>query len=232
MDDESSESSDSKKDVYFIGCLNKKQVKIGVSHTPEQRLSDIQTNSSETLYIIEVVEEAGEAIESKLHEVVEPEHTRGEWFSIADDAAKDMARWARMNRRKLEDDLEVTAPPGWGTIMEVAQDWDVSERTIYRWRKEGKVLENRFGNTKYYRHVNRFLFSSSKTAFDDIEEEIKAYTSQRDYDRVMRDVNIRKGQLKNLKTYCIQKGYTIDQVIEFAIDRILPKNMADILEDA
>ena len=63
--------------IYFIS--NKKQVKIGFSNNPQERLCELQTANPLKLKLIGTLN-GSYPTESELHKVFKKFHIRGEWF--------------------------------------------------------------------------------------------------------------------------------------------------------
>jgi hypothetical protein len=73
---------DELKKIYFIS--DGKKIKIGISIDPERRLKSLQTGSSNTLRLVEIVS-GNDKLERQLHEYYKDYHERGEWFNIKEE---------------------------------------------------------------------------------------------------------------------------------------------------
>lgn len=66
--------------VYFIQPVDGGLVKIGVSNSPESRLSNLQCGSPVELRIVKTIPDVPRSLERKLHEKFAQHRRRGEWF--------------------------------------------------------------------------------------------------------------------------------------------------------
>ena len=66
--------------IYFIGC-NDRYVKIGVSHSPDSRLNDLQVGNPYDLTMLKTIDVSDKA-EAYLHDKFSHLHHRREWFNL------------------------------------------------------------------------------------------------------------------------------------------------------
>jgi len=70
--------------IYFIKNIANGNIKIGFSDTPNKRLADLQTGSTDKLVLIRTIE-GDEAVEAALHEQFAMHRLQGEWFAPAEE---------------------------------------------------------------------------------------------------------------------------------------------------
>lgn len=107
--------------VYFIS--DGRFVKVGWARDPLARLGELQTGSSQTLFILGVA--AGErTLESEYHRFLEDGRVRGEWF---DPARSD--RLAEIVQRLQQEADEIQVPPVQkiGHLLVYPQRWALFE---------------------------------------------------------------------------------------------------------
>lgn len=66
--------------LYFIYCEEPKSIKIGISTTPLNRLSNLGTGSPSRLHLVFYSRLFGSAAEEKLHQLLRSHRRTGEWF--------------------------------------------------------------------------------------------------------------------------------------------------------
>jgi len=71
--------------IYFIGCPGAKEVKIGRSKNPGQRLKTLQTSSPEKLYLYGYFLEKDDITEKNVHHKFKHLRKTGEWFLYNDE---------------------------------------------------------------------------------------------------------------------------------------------------
>lgn len=70
--------------IYFIGDTKANMVKIGISTTPEKRLSSLQTSTPNRLVFLAITE-GNEKKEKELHQRFKRYRKSGEWFELSDE---------------------------------------------------------------------------------------------------------------------------------------------------
>lgn len=70
--------------IYFIKNISNGQIKIGFADSPNKRLTDLQTGSSDRLVLIKSIE-GDRAAEAELHKQFALHRLNGEWFTPADE---------------------------------------------------------------------------------------------------------------------------------------------------
>ncbi len=81
--------------VYFI--QNGNAVKIGVSHTPSKRMSDMSTHNHSSLKLLGVVS-GGLKRERSLHKRFAKHHIKGEWFKLVPQIVDYIRKYRRKTR--------------------------------------------------------------------------------------------------------------------------------------
>jgi len=71
--------------VYFIGNVDLRSVKIGKSNNPKKRLAELQTGNSHNLMLYAVVENVTPDYEMELHKLLKHLQMKGEWFELTDE---------------------------------------------------------------------------------------------------------------------------------------------------
>lgn len=74
--------------VYFIEALGLNRLKIGYSHNPKSRLSDLQVASPVKLALILGITNGDDELERAIHQRFAEFRTAGEWFVFADPIRK------------------------------------------------------------------------------------------------------------------------------------------------
>jgi hypothetical protein len=70
--------------IYFIKNVVNGQIKIGFADSPNKRLADLQTGSTDKLVLIRSID-GDKATEAALHERFAVHRLQGEWFTPADE---------------------------------------------------------------------------------------------------------------------------------------------------
>jgi len=83
------------KRLYFVRRGHDGPIKIGVSHTPSERVKDFRCGNAEPLTVLLEVEQAGDITERALHKRFAAHRKSGEWFEPCDEL---MALIARLSR--------------------------------------------------------------------------------------------------------------------------------------
>lgn len=71
--------------VYFMGSVKSKAVKIGNSGNPESRLAEIQRGHPHKLVLYTVVENVAMDYETEIHRMFKHIRKEGEWFELTDE---------------------------------------------------------------------------------------------------------------------------------------------------
>lgn len=82
--------------LYVIIDSNQQHCKIGFSKNPEKRLKTLQTGNSSKLILIHTVEVPVTRVkdfETQIHNELRVYQTKGEWFKVTPDFAKNMLDW-------------------------------------------------------------------------------------------------------------------------------------------
>lgn len=70
--------------IYFIGNVEKREVKIGRSNNPQKRLAELQTANSQNLVLYGVIDNVTPELENSLHKILSSIRLKGEWFKLTD----------------------------------------------------------------------------------------------------------------------------------------------------
>ena len=70
--------------IYFIGNVEKGEVKIGRSNNPQKRLAELQTANSQNLVLYGVIDNVTPELENTLHKILSSIRLKGEWFKLTD----------------------------------------------------------------------------------------------------------------------------------------------------
>lgn len=140
--------------VYFIqGADGTGPIKIGYAKDPKKRLAEIQRMSPVLLTILNAIE-GDRKREGAIHRHFADLRLFGEWFKATDALLAFIANPPILPQIKQEkvkplEDKQQPAKINGFTINEVAQALQLSERTIRRWIKAGRLYavecSGRFG---------------------------------------------------------------------------------------
>ena len=85
--------------IYFIGC-NDRYVKIGVSHSPGDRLNDLQVGNPYDLTMLKTIDVSHKA-EAYLHDKFSHLHHRREWFNLTSELREYIATEVETDLRQF-----------------------------------------------------------------------------------------------------------------------------------
>lgn len=71
--------------IYFLGCDENRNIKIGISKNPLQRKRELQAGSPVKLYVRAVIDRQTENDEARLHRIFKDCRLWGEWFTLNDE---------------------------------------------------------------------------------------------------------------------------------------------------
>ena len=113
--------------IYFIQAMPSGAVKIGVAREPWDRLKQLQIGNHEQLRLVVAFYGCGYAssIEQTMHDLLKPQHIRGEWFE---------GKWPEIFRAYRLAETRVEHPKLWDRYWAFAKARQNAPRLVSGWK--------------------------------------------------------------------------------------------------
>ena len=123
--------------IYFIGC-NDRYVKIGVSHSPDSRLNDLQVGNPYDLTMLKTIDVSDKA-EAYLHDKFSHLHHRREWFNLNSELREYIVTEVETDLRQFQQKPEyskvvhpiIFIPKGTGGSLVTSECFSLDSGRIY-----------------------------------------------------------------------------------------------------
>ena len=122
--------------IYFIGSLESRTVKIGKSNNPEKRLAELQIGNPHKLVLYGVIDDVSSELERRLHRILDPFRLEGEWFKLTDE----VIRFMISKTDKISYDFKIHGSKLKPDPLDIAIDKIVKPNYGHGWVSESDIV--------------------------------------------------------------------------------------------
>ena len=129
--------------IYFIQAMPSGAVKIGIAREPGDRLKQLQIGNHEQLRLVKAFYGYGYAssIEQTTHDLLKPQHIRGEWFE---------GEWHEIFRAYKLATMRALHPKRWDRYWAFAKARQNAPRLIFGWKWLWAIEARAFSDPNWF----------------------------------------------------------------------------------